>query len=292
MHIYLNGDILPEKEAAISPLDHGYMYGLGLFETFPVYGRCPFLLDDHLKRLHDGLSELGIMLQWSREQIIENLNRLLAANGLENAYVRLNVSAGNGAVGLQTEPYRQPTRIIYMKPLDPTAGMPEKSAVFLKTKRNTPEGKSRLKSHHYMNNILAKQEIGGTPGIEGIFLTENGFLAEGIVSNLFWMKNGKLYTPAVETGILAGIMRKFVLALARQAGIPAAEGFYRKKELLESDEAFITNSIQGIVPLDKIGTTELPGKRGAAAMDLYKKYIQARTNLWSIYDLQSGGRSQ
>ncbi len=289
MHIFLNGDILPEERASISPFDHGYMYGLGLFETFPVYEGVPFLLDDHLERLNRGLSELGIMLQWSREQIIRDLNRLLDANGLKHAYVRLNVSAGNAAVGLQTEPYREPTRIIYIKPLNPESGIQEKSAVFLETKRNTPEGKSRLKSHHYLNNILAKREIGGNPGIEGIFLTENGFLAEGIVSNLFWMKGGQLYTPAVETGILAGIMREFVLALARRSGITAEEGFYRKEELLDSDEAFITNSIQGIVPLKKIGTVEMPGKRGAAALDFHQSYIKARTNLWSINDLQSGG---
>ena len=74
----------------------------------------------------------------------------------------------------------------------------EKKAVILTLNRNTPEGVERLKSHHYLNNILAKREIGDMPDCEGIFLTKEGYLAEGIVSNLFWLKEDVLYTPEKE----------------------------------------------------------------------------------------------
>lgn len=206
MFIYLNGDLVRKEDAVISPFDHGFLYGMGLFETIRVYNGHPFLLDDHLQRLNNSLEVLNIKTRYTRDEILEILHPLLKINELTDAYVRLNVSAGIGEIGLQTEPYVHPNLIIFAKPLPPAKGLQEKKSVILQLKRNTPEGFERLKSHHYLNNILAKREIGDHPECEGIFLTEDGYLAEGIVSNLFWIKDQKLYTPALETGILDGIL--------------------------------------------------------------------------------------
>jgi len=109
-----------------------------------------------------------------------------------------------------------------------------------------------LKSHHFLNNIEGKREAGPDPAVEGIFLTEDGFLAEGVVSNLFFVKGGKVFTPALETGILRGITRDFVLSLLEKHHIPYEEGFYRTEDLKLADEAFVTNSIQEIVSLSHI----------------------------------------
>lgn len=123
-----------------------------------------------------------------------------------------------------------------------------KDAVILNTKRNTPEGPQRLKSHHYLNNIIAKREL-GDGGNEGILLTSGGHIAEAIVSNVFWAKRGCIYTPSVNTGILNGITRQFIILLLRKQGLKIKEGFFTEDELLAADEIFLTNSIQEVVSI-------------------------------------------
>jgi len=276
----MNGEIINVEEAVISPFDHGFLYGMGIFETFRVYNGHPFLLDDHVERLNSSLKVLNIDIQYTREQIISALNQVLRKNNLTNAYIRLNVSAGNGEIGLQLEPYKEPNFIIFAKALPPMNEL-EKKAVLLHLKRNTPEGDERLKSHHYLNNILAKREIGNRLDCEGIFLTSAGYLAEGVVSNLFWIKEHVLFTPAIETGILNGITRQFVLKLARKNGISIQEGFYPLDQALEADEVFVTNSIQEIVPIVEIGGKAKPGKSGEFVKMFKQQYSGYTETLWS-----------
>ncbi|MDX8367652.1 aminodeoxychorismate lyase [Cytobacillus sp. IB215665] len=285
MYIYLDGKIIKKEDAKISPFDHGYMYGIGLFETLAVYDGHPFLLDDHLSRLNEGLNSLAIDIELHRDEIFSIITRLLNKNNLTNSYVRLNVSAGVGDIGLSVEHYTKPTVIIYIKPLQvPVA---EKAGVFLKTKRNTPEGKSRLKSHHFLNNVFGKREIGVDATKEGIFLSQNGFIAEGIVSNVFWVKNDKIYTPSLETGILNGVTRQFVMTLAKHNGLHIDEGLFKLDEILMADEVFVTNSIQELIPIYKIEHRYFQGNKGNVFNTLKKQYDETKKSLWSRGDLQS-----
>lgn len=281
MYVYINGQYAEKEEVMISPLDHGFLYGLGVFETFRVYNGHPFLLDDHLERLNASMKMLNIDAVFNREEVVEIINGLLVKNGCSHAYIRFNVSAGNGEIGLQTESYNEPNVIVFSKPLSSPNGMAEKKAVVLEIKRNTPEGGERLKSHHYLNNVLAKREIGSAPDMEGVFLTQEGFLSEGIVSNVFWYKDDILFTPAIETGILNGITRRFIIALAREVGLTVREGFYKLEEAEASDEMFLTNSIQEIVPVTRFSGTDYPGKEGRIVKALYKHYEAHRETLWS-----------
>ncbi|MFT9600980.1 aminodeoxychorismate lyase [Mesobacillus sp.] len=291
MFVYSNGQFVSKDEITISPFDHGFLYGLGVFETFRIYNGHPFLLDDHMERLNAGLRVLNIEAEFPRGETVKILDELLVKNNLRDAYIRFNVSAGNGEIGLQTESYREPNVIVFAKPLPPAGEMSEKKAVLLDLRRNTPEGAERLKSHHYLNNVLAKREAGPAMDTEGIFLTEEGSLAEGIVSNVFWCRDGVLYTPAVETGILNGITRRFVIALARNAGIEVREGFYKKEEAEAADEMFLTNSIQEIVPVTDFSGKSFPGKSGEMANSLFGKYAANRETLWSRTKLDGGAHT-
>ena len=282
MYIYLNGQVVHQEEAKISPYDHGYIYGLGLFETFRIYDGHPFLLDDHLARLREGLSALSINFKPVRKDVVEIITKLLHVNDIKNAYIRFNVSAGVGDIGLQTGLYVKPTVIVFIKPLPSAVEADyEKKGVILKQVRNTPEGNFRLKSHHFLNNILGKREIGSDPTTEGIFLTKEGYVAEGVTSNLFWIKGNELFTPALETGILNGITRQFVIKIARSLGIEVHIGCYKVEELLSCDEAFVTNSIQEIVPLREINNVLLHGKNGVIIRKLQEIYALYRKTLWS-----------
>ncbi len=280
---------MKQEKAKISPFDHGFLYGIGIFETFRMYNGHPFLLDDHLERLHQGLQELNIKYSLKREDVLSILTKLKTHNELPNAYVRLNVSAGIGEIGLRSEPYPEPTIIVFQKKLPSVSGLSSKEGRFLSIRRNTPETGFRLKSHHYLNNMAAKREIGSTASIEGIFLTEQGYVAEGITSNIFWYKNHTLYTPKIETGILNGITRQFVLSLSDQLGVKTNEGCYSKEHLLSAEEIFFTNSVQGVVPISQLDAQVFPGCEGELVKMLSTAYQEKTGDLWSHHEL--GGRS-
>ncbi|WHY89285.1 aminodeoxychorismate lyase [Neobacillus cucumis] len=282
MFIYVNGEIVKKEEAVISPFDHGFLYGMGLFETFRVYHGHPFLLDNHITRLNEGLKVLNIEKQFTRDEVCNALRVLLDANGLINAYIRFNVSAGLGEVGLQVEPYREPNVLIFAKPLPDAGEMAEKKANLLQLKRNTPEGLTRLKSHHYMNNLLAKREIGSSTDVEGIFLTEEGYIAEGIVSNIFWKKGNTVYTPSLATGILNGITRQFTMKAVKTLGMHLEEGLFSMEDVAAAEEIFVTNSIQEIVPISEFEGHTMPGKSGAIVQKLHQHYRESCKTLWSI----------
>ncbi|MCA0989542.1 aminodeoxychorismate lyase [Guptibacillus algicola] len=284
MFINVNGEITREEDAVISAYDHGFLYGLGVFETFRTYDGHPFLFNDHIQRLRASLEELHIHLSIGTRDLLHEVKRTLAANDMVDGYIRLNVSAGAGNIGLQTKPYEEPTLIIYVKSL----GAPvrnEKDGKVLSLRRNTPEGQYRLKSHHYLNNILAKREIGNDPKVEGIFLTEEGYVAEGIVSNLFWVSQNTLFTPSLSTGILNGITRQYVMKSAEKLQLPVKEGLYNRQTLFNADEVFVTNSIQEIVPLRSVDRVSMPGSNGTVTSKLILQYEQDRTSLLSSNDL-------
>ncbi|MFS0725038.1 aminotransferase class IV [Paenibacillus sp. 1P07SE] len=271
MKVGRDGAVVDASEAVISVFDHGFLYGMGLFETFRTYGGRPYLLSRHLERLAAGCRELGIRFDWTEAGVAQWLQEVLAANGLADGYVRLTVTAGEEGLGLPAGDYDQPHALLLVKPLPelPDSLYVEGKQLWrLALPRNTPEGAGRHKSLHYMNNILAKRELmasAAAAGAEGLMLTREGWLAEGIVSNLFFRRGERLLTPALDTGILPGITRERVIALARELGMPVEEGKYTWSELLSADEVWLTNSIQELVPVTVLasqdGGAEVSGGR-------------------------------
>lgn len=284
MILAVNGSLLDEREAVVSAYDHGFLYGIGLFETFRTYGGSPFLLDEHLERLNSGCETLGIKARLDSDTVNGWIASLLEANSLADAYFRLSVSAGEEALGLPTGQYGRPNVILYAKKLPPAlpaACDSGKPLQLLRLRRNTPEGDVRLKSFHYMNNVLAKRELASYPwasGAEGLFLDGSGRVAEGIVSNLFFVEKGTCCTPGLATGILPGITRACVLNLLKRLAIRAEEGFYSWDRLLAAEEIFVTNSIQEIVPVTRLydpegrETTVGNGQPGPVARRLAEAY--------------------
>ncbi|TYS61804.1 aminodeoxychorismate lyase [Sutcliffiella horikoshii] len=257
MIVYKDGSWQPIEETNVSVMDHGFLYGVGLFETFRTYNGIPFLFQDHLKRLRDGLESVYIEWDHSEEKLYKLVTEALEKNGLTDGVIRLNVTAGISNWGLPTETYRAPSLLLFTRPL-PDHNAASKHAVILKRRRNTPEGDTRLKSHHYLNNLLGKREIGPQLDVEGIFLTQEGFVAEGLVSNVFWIKGDIVYTPSISTGILNGVTRNFILLLCSFLNLEVKEGKFPLVDLLGADEVFITNSTQEIIRINKLDDTVFP----------------------------------
>ncbi|MBM7622316.1 4-amino-4-deoxychorismate lyase [Bacillus tianshenii] len=257
MIVYKDGAWQGLEETSIPVMDHGFLYGVGLFETFRTYQGSPFLFQDHLKRLREGLASVYIEWEEDDDSLLQMIGTALEKNNLTDGVLRLNVTAGISNWGLPNETYTRPSTLLFTRPVAPVQDEGRR-AIFLQIPRNTPEGSVRLKSHHYLNNLLGKRELGNLADTEGIFLTREGYVSEGIVSNIFWVKNSTLYTPSISTGILNGVTRQYVIHLARLLGVKVEEGTFTKDELLHSEEVFVTNSTQEMVRINQVDEVEFP----------------------------------
>ena len=277
MIIYLNGQYIEEKDATLSPFDHGFLYGIGVFETFTSLAGQVFLLDWHLERLNQSLRDLCIESTIEKPFVLDIIHTLLIKNQIAggHARIRLNVSAGRGN-GFSADPYEEPVVFVMISPLQPDSILDEKQGVILQTRRNTPEGPRRLKSHHYMNNLIAKREVGNDPSLEGIFLTKEDDVAEGITSNVFWRKGDMVYTPSLDTGILNGVTRRYCIETLHAIGASLKEGRYPVSHLLSADEAWMTNSVQGVVPFKSIGEIAFSKDNRTISTKLRMQYRKER----------------
>ncbi|WP_107839600.1 aminodeoxychorismate lyase [Metasolibacillus meyeri] len=273
MICWMNGQYIDAEELMVSPFDHGFLYGLGFFETMRTYKGEPVFLQDHFQRLTESLNTYRIYMPYTLNDVVEIMQRLNELNGGGDGYFRINVSAGVHDLGLATDEYPKPNVIIFRKPLALLERGTEKQAVLLQTVRNKPETDIRSKSHHYGNNVLARMELPNLASYEGFFLTEEGYIAEGITSNIFWTKHNVLYTPSLNTGILPGITRQIVMVIARALGYEVREGLYDQQDINEAHECFITNSIQELVPISSLGHKSFAGVDGAVYQRLHQAYI-------------------
>lgn len=276
---WMNGKQQPAEELRISPYDHGFLYGLGFFETFRTYNGEVFLYQAHMDRLRLALAEYRIVMPYSDEEILQVIHSLYVANGSVEGYYRLNVSAGVHDIGLAPARYERPNVMIFQKPLHLPPVHTEKDGVWLQTMRNEPESAIRHKSHQYANNVRGRLELPSLQKVEGFFVTTEGFVAEGITSNIFWVNEDVLYTPSLETGILPGTTRAFVLKLATDLGLSIQPGLFLPAELESAQEVFITNAIQELVPIRRVGDVEYRGNQGPIYKRLLTAYQQASSQM-------------
>lgn len=283
--VYLNGRLVPRFEARLSPFDRGFLYGYGLFETMRAYRGHIFRLDSHLTRLRCSAESIGLthgMLstEEGKQSLKAACAATLEANELSDARIRLTVSTGEGDMTFDSGPCPEPTILIAARSLAPLP--PERYEAGFKAalsflRRNSQSPLSRLKSTCYLENILARTTARASGYDEAIFLNEQGYLAEGSTTNVFLVRDGELITPSFESGVLPGIARETVLEIARTSNTKATERAVELKELIEAEEAFLTNSILEVMPLTwfegkPVGTGE-PGRLTRELMTAYRKLV-------------------
>jgi len=262
--VYINGRIVPSKLACVSVFDRGLNYGDGLFETMKAKEGRVFLLKEHLQRLKRGAEILNIPSPpfGEMEKAIKKLLKINNLSGKE-ANIKIILTRGEDMGGHLPQKKPKPTLIITVKPLETERikRMRERGVKAVLLKDFTyfpPEG---IKSLNYLMNVLGKMEASKKGAYEGIFV-KGGKILEGTSTNIFIVKGGVLKTPPLKS-ILPGITRKIVIELVKTINIPAKETPVSSSELKRSDEAFITNSIIGIVPLTRVDSFRIgSGKRG------------------------------
>ena len=262
--IYINGNLVPESEAKISVLDHGFLYGDGVFEGIRAYKGVVFKLREHIERLYDSAKFLKIEIPMSKEELIEAILETIRKNGLTDCYIRVVVTRGIGDLGLDPRKCGKPSIIIIAKPMGPLLGKKAVSLIISSVRRDGVDATNhQAKSLNYLNSILAKLEAISAGADDAIMLDNRGFVSEATGENVFIVKNGKIMTPPPTSGVLLGITRNCIIELARKLGYEVMERELTPFELITADEVFLTGTAAEIVLVEsvngrKIGT-RVPG---------------------------------
>ena len=275
--IYINGKLVPQAEATVSVFDHGLLYGDGVFEGLRTYGGKVFRLAEHVRRLYESAQAIWLTIPLSREEMCRAINETVAANGIQDGYVRAVVTRGAGTLGLDPNRCSNPQVIIIA---DSIALYPEElyekglEIVTVSVIRNHPAAlNSRIKSLNYLNNILAKIEGLQAGCIEALMLNHKGEVAECTGDNIFLVRDGVLYTPPLDAGILAGITRQAVIELAEAAAIQVKQVPLTKHDVYVADECFLTGTAAEVIAVVKIDSRSIgAGKPGPMTLDLKKRF--------------------
>ncbi len=265
--IYMNDRLVPEQEARVSVFDHGLLYGDGVFEGLRSYGGRVFRLDAHLDRLWASARSICLTIPVSKEAMARAVIDTLAANGLEDGYVRLIVTRGAGSLGLDPNRCSHPQVIVIA---DTISLYPREyyekglRIITAATQRVQSAAISpRIKSLNYLNNIMAKLEGLQAGCVEALMLNHKGEVAECTGDNVFVVRSGRLLTPPPDAGILEGITRNAVMELAHAAGIDCREATLTRHDLYTADECFLTGTAAEVIPVVEIdGRTVGDGSPG------------------------------
>ena len=289
---HVDGEVVAREEATVSVDDRGFRYGDAAFETCRAYGGTVFQWERHLERLQESCATLG-MADAVPGDLAARVDEALAANDLADAYVRVSVSRGVQPGKLTPAREVDPTVVVYVSPL-PRGGVDgepawEDAAVVRSVATRRPPDAvlpPGAKTHNYLNGILARLELrdggqstSGETGAgeldesadEALQCDVDGRVAEGATSNLFFVDDGVLKTPA-EGSILPGITREVVLELAREEALPVETGRYRLEDVRSADEAFLTNTTWEVRPVASIDGVEIGG--GEVTSLLRRRYAE------------------
>ncbi len=259
---WFDGSIIPARDARVSVFDHGLLYGDGVFEGLRFYHGKTFMLDAHLERLAASADAIALPLPYDPATTAAAIETLIARYGSNEGYLRLVVTRGAGALGVDPRKCGRPSMFIIadqLKLLDRDeigAGI----SLHVAGTRRLPAAclDPAIKSLNYLNNILAKIEANRAGRDEALMLNLDGHVCEGSVDNLFIASGGVLATPALADGLLAGITRAVVIDVAREAGIRVDEKSLALDDLLAADECFLTGTGAELIPVASIGEHRLP----------------------------------
>jgi branched-chain amino acid aminotransferase len=287
IRIHIGGRPCSPQEAAVPVFDRGFLFGDSVYETVGTNrGRLVFL-DDHLDRLARSAERIYLRLP-PRDEIVRAVRDTLAAAENIESRVRIMVTRGDGTVDLDPAAAGQPRLVVIVQPLGgPSPELYEKGAEveIVSVTRNSPRAiDPAVKSGNYLNNVMAMGEARRRrpSAHEAILCAANGSVAEGATSNVFAVVDGQIHTPALEVGILDGVTRGKVLALARTNSIMCHEvSFMSPDELRQSDEIFLTSSVRSVLPVTRVDGQVLgdgePGAVTRRLMVLYRQLVEAQT---------------
>ena len=281
--IWLDGQMVPWRDAKTHVLTHTLHYGLGVFEGVRAYhtesrGTCIFRLQAHTDRLFRSAHILRMKMPYEREAINAAHCAVVRDNNLKEAYLRPLAFLGSEAMGLRAEGLATHVAVAawewpsYMDPEARERGIKVRCSSYTRHHVNVTMCKAKAVGS-YTNSMLALREAIDSGCEEALLLDPEGYVAEGSGENFFLIRNGKLYTPEL-TSCLEGITRDTIMTLAREAGIEVAERRITRDEVYIADEAFFTGTAAEVVPIRELDGRQIgSGRRGPITEMLQTRYF-------------------
>lgn len=282
--INFNGNL--QESAAISVFDHGFLFGDSVYEVICTHNTIPCFVDKHLRRLRRSAEGISMTLPYDDDRFIKEISRTLgAANNICESYVRIVVTRGIGEIDIDPSSCERPNVLIYVTPVK--AHQPEYyekgiNVALVSVKRNAKESLNPgIKTGNYLNNVLAKMEANKLGAKDALMMNPWGYLTECTTSNFFFVSDGRIMTPSLDCGILAGITREVVIQLANENGLLVEEGAWFQDELAKAQEAFVTGTVRRIMPVTSLdGRPVGNGKPGPITTRLIRLYDELLRSLF------------
>jgi len=294
--IWMDGKLVPWDQANVHILSHTVHYGYGAFEGIRAYHLADgqsavFRLREHIDRLYESAALLELDVPFTREEACAACVKTLAANGMEQGYLRPLVFLGDREVGVYPGDSPDVRLAIiawrwgaYLGAEALQKGIRVKVSTYAKPNVNALLLKGKI-CGHYVNSVLAKMEAKREGCDEGILLDHCGYVAEGSGENLFLVRNGEILTPGLDASILGGITRDAVLRLARDLGYPVRETRLTRSDLYLADEVFFSGTAAEITPIREIDRRVVgTGVAGPVARQLQKAFFEAVSGRDGRYD--------
>lgn len=279
VRVMIDGEIRERDAALVSVFDRGFLYGDSVFETIRTYGGRPFALHEHLARLARSAELVFIELPVPLSQLASEISQLLSSAANVESYIRVMISRGQGDLGLDPTAATQPLRVIIVSDLVEVA--PAVRAAGIKTityRTQRPADATSAegaKIGNYLAAALAMRSAKAKGALEALIVDKQGQVVEGATSNLFYVRQGALFTPPIQAGILPGITRAKVLDVARQLGISVTYALPSVAELEAADEVFISSSIRELLGVVQIDDTVIAsGAVGPVTRSLHERFRQ------------------
>ncbi len=278
VQIWIDGELRQAENAVVSVLDRGFLYGDSVFETLRTYGKRPFALAEHVERLRTSAESVLIEMPVSEQQISAEIARAVEEAEFEESYVRVMVTRGQGALGLDPRVAVRPLRVMIVAPLSPPPLEDYRrgiSVVTFQTSRvqdDTPAAGAKI--GNYLVAVLAHRKAADAGAKEALVTNAAGQVVEGATSNVFWFEGSTLWTPPLSAGILAGITRHHILKAAAELSLPVEMRVPTVDELLSSDGVFISSSIREMLPVVSIDTT--PVSQGVVSPRITELHAEFR----------------
>jgi len=286
--VYVNGEMVPMKEAKISVFDRGFQYGDGVFEGLRAYDGKIFKLREHTDRLFRSARAINIQMPLTRDEFSEAVKRVVRENRFQDAHIKPQVTRGIAwKLGLDPRNTTAPNVVIPARPIGKSmfqADQGFKLAAVSVRKIPAMCFDPRVKSLNYLANIMARMEALASGADECIMLDIHGYVSEGAGDNIFLVRNGELYTPAVQDA-LEGITRATVIELAGRKKIRVHETKLTLYDVYTADEVFVTGSGAGIVGVTEVDKRVVSGgKTGPVTKIISDIYDEEAKNGESAYE--------
>src|SRR3989338_6416612 len=282
--INLNGKMVLLHKAMIPVMDHGFLYGDSVYDTFRTFSGYPLQLSEHIHRLFRSAARLQLKSPVSHKKIMAEIFRTLSVYWRrfkkEDVYIRVILSRGYGNIGFDLRLCPHPALIIIVKEIPQLSKKLYETGIsvaIVPTLRNNPKSLDpNIKSGNYLNNLLAYLDAKKQKAQDAVMQNYKGEITEATTSNIFIIKRGILYTPSLESGLLKGLIRTLLIDMARKNHLKCIEKKITKQELLNADECFLCGSIKCILPVTSCNHKKIgSGKPGPITQKLMRLFPTA-----------------